>query len=181
MRYEEIKGCESNFGSLSVFKSGRHYEGAMSLGRFFPTTAAQAKRFIKDGRLDVLYKKDAAMIDEIMRKHGFEGDYCYTKSKQWVRLQNLSQFKAALAKEYGIHYLTKVQLSGGFHNCPEICIFVPTDKWESVYSFYNGVDKPVFFNEILTDSQRKRLHRHFCGMSTCCCDSYWRADIAKVD
>jgi hypothetical protein len=80
-----------------------HYKHIMSLGRCFPTTKAQAKYFIsKKFHLDFLNADDVEKIEAFLNKHGFEGDYVYTKSKLHVWLNNHNSLYKALKFEYNI-------------------------------------------------------------------------------
>jgi hypothetical protein len=91
-----------NFNCKS-YKAGSHYKFTMRLGRCFPSTAAQAKYFISKGlRLDVLNGDDVEIVESILNKHGFEGNYRFTQSKTWVRLQNNSDLHTALKLEYNL-------------------------------------------------------------------------------
>ena len=87
--------------SCNVRPARSHYKTVMRLGRIFPSTKAQADHFIKNGLgLDVLNSKDVELVEALLNKHGFEGDYKYTKSRTWVRLQNQDELHEALKKEY---------------------------------------------------------------------------------
>lgn len=89
--------------SANTYAAKSHYKFIMRLGRCVPTTRAQAKYFILQGVvLDVLNNKDVEILETIMNKHGFAGDYKYTKSKHWVRLQNTNDLCAAIKKEYAL-------------------------------------------------------------------------------
>jgi len=56
--------------------------------------------------------------------------------------------------------MTKVIVSGGFHNSDEITI--------------------LFKNNRLSIGQYKRLERHFCGIDGCVCGAVSRADIEGI-
>lgn len=87
--------------NCNTYKAGSHYKFIMRLGRCFPSTQAQAKYFISEGIcLDVLNGDDVEKVEAILNKHGFEGDYKFTKSKTWVRLQNNSDLHKALKLEF---------------------------------------------------------------------------------
>ena len=80
-----------------------HYRSLMKLGRVFPTTKSQADYFIKNNiTLDVLNMDDVILIENLMNKHGFEGNYKRTKSASWVRLKNHDDLYTALINEYSI-------------------------------------------------------------------------------
>lgn len=86
--------------NCKTYKTGRHYKSIMRLGRCFPSTPAQINYFISEEIcLDVLNGDDVEKIEAILTKHGFEGDYKFTKSKNWVRLQNNSDLHKALKSE----------------------------------------------------------------------------------
>jgi hypothetical protein len=93
--------CNSQVTSLLVAKPNQHICNALSLGRVFPTTKAQAMRVYSRGSFDVLYLLDVdTLIEPLLNKHGFTGDYNLTKSKQFCRLNNFADFKKALKLEY---------------------------------------------------------------------------------
>ncbi len=104
MKSFELNLKEENYTfSANTYPARSHYKFLMRLGRVFPTTKAQAKYFLSEGVcLDVLNCRDVEIIEELLNKHGFIGDYKYTKSEQWVRLQNDSDLHEALKKEYKI-------------------------------------------------------------------------------
>lgn len=80
-----------------------HYKFLMGLGRVFPTTKAQVKYFISENcNLDVLNYEDVQLVESLLNKHGFKGEYKYTKSQTWVRLENQSDLKKALKLEHNI-------------------------------------------------------------------------------
>jgi len=87
--------------SCNIHNAKSHYKFLMNIGRVFPTTKPQAKHFISNGIcLDVLNSRDVVIIEELLNKHGFIGEYKYTKSKTWVRLQNNTDLHKALKLEY---------------------------------------------------------------------------------
>jgi hypothetical protein len=93
--------CNSQVTSLWVAKPNRHICNALSLGRVFPTTKAQAMRVYSRGSFDVLYLLDVdTLIEPLLNKHGFAGDYNLTKSNRFCRLNNFADFKKALKAEY---------------------------------------------------------------------------------
>jgi hypothetical protein len=82
-------------------KSGSHYKFLMTMGRIFPTTLSQAKYFVSQGVcLDVLNYQDVQIVESMLNKHGYSGDYKYTKSQTWVRLINSGDLIKALKSEY---------------------------------------------------------------------------------
>jgi hypothetical protein len=75
--------------SMNIHPPKSHYKFFMRLGRVFPNTPAQAKYFISQGIcLGVLNSKDVELLEQFLNKYGFEGKYKYTKSQNFVRLQN---------------------------------------------------------------------------------------------
>ena len=91
------------FFSCNPQPAKSHYKFTMRIGRCFPSTKAQAKYFVSQGIcLDVLNFEDVEKVESILNKHGFEGDYKYTKSKTWVRLQNFTDLHKALKKEFSV-------------------------------------------------------------------------------
>lgn len=84
-------------------KSGSHYKFHMNYGQIWPTTKAQAKYFVSMGIcLSVLNYQDVQIVEAMLNKHGFVGNYKYTKSQIWVRLVNSGDLHKALKAEYGI-------------------------------------------------------------------------------
>lgn len=67
--------------------------------------------------------------------------------------------------------MKRIRLSGGFHNRPEITINVKSDG--AVKDWERG---NTAFYELLTEYQRKRLEKHFCGIKGCMCGSFMRAE-----
>lgn len=87
--------------SLSIKAHREHYEFSMSIGRFFPTTRAQALRFIANGcHIDTLGAPDVDRIEDLLNKHGYVGEYKLTKSGTWARLINVTDLAIALKLEY---------------------------------------------------------------------------------
>ena len=87
--------------NCNTYPARSHYKFIMRLGRVFPTTKAQARYFIAKGIvLDVLNGDDVEKVETMLNKHGFEGNYKFTKSKTWVRLQNTNDLYQALKKEF---------------------------------------------------------------------------------
>lgn len=64
-----------------------------------------------------------------------------------------------------------ITLYGGFHNVSSVRVRISDEDYESVK---NG-DKPVW--EALSESQEKRLDKHFCGMKDCCCGGIRNKDV----
>lgn len=98
MKAQELNLEKQGFTmSANIHKAGSHTSMLINLGRLLPTTKAQAKKF---NAFDVLNFDDVQLIESILNKHGYSGNYQYTKSKQWVRLTNTTDFVQALKKEY---------------------------------------------------------------------------------
>lgn len=100
-----MKATEINFSkdsyhmSCKTYPARSHYKFLMQMGRVWPTTAAQARNFT---HLDVLNADDVEVVEALMNKHGHKGEYTYTKSKQWVRINNDYALRAALKAEYSL-------------------------------------------------------------------------------
>jgi hypothetical protein len=74
---------------------------------------------------------------------------------------------------------TEVVLRGGFHDSPEIRIWLPRNM-EFLRATYH--DQPVevvreWVDRLISDGQRKKLEKHFCGIKGCDCGSWTRAGI----
>ncbi len=81
---------------------------------------------------------------------------------------------------------TKLTLSGGWHNCLPISVYldipeglimktaraIEEDNSEKIAYF-----REIIFTEYTSKSQRYRLWHHFCGIQDCWCCSYSVADI----
>lgn len=65
----------------------------------------------------------------------------------------------------------KITLYGGFHNSAPINIIISAEDAEEVRK---GIC-PI--TDVLTPSQRRKLDRHFCGISDCKCGGVTRATI----
>lgn len=89
--------------NCNTYPARSHYKFLMRLGRVFPKTKAQAKYFITEGIcLDVLNSDDVETVETMLKKHGYEGNYKFTKSKTRVRIQNNIDLHEALKKEYSL-------------------------------------------------------------------------------
>ena len=65
--------------------------------------------------------------------------------------------------------MKKITFFGGFHNATAININATDNQVNDLKEgFYS-------LSEILTDSQYKRLNRHFCGVRGCLCGGVIRA------
>ena len=104
MKASEIKLEKNGYTmSANLYAAKSHYKFIMKLGRVFPTTKSQAKHFISNGIcLDVLNADDVAIVESILVKNGFQGDYKFTKSQNLVRLQNNFDLQKALKKEFSL-------------------------------------------------------------------------------
>jgi hypothetical protein len=98
MKAQEIKLQKTGYNfNANCFPRGSHVSLLLSIGRCFPTCKSQA---IKWQSFDVLNYEDVQIIENLLNKHGFIGNYKETKSGNWVRLVNQNDFKLALKKEY---------------------------------------------------------------------------------
>lgn len=79
-----------------------HYKSLMRLGRVWPTTKAQARYYISCPSIDVLNYEDVQAVEALLNRHGFTGQYSYTKSGRWVRLVNNNNLITALKLEYSL-------------------------------------------------------------------------------
>lgn len=104
MKTTQFKLQESSYNfSCNVYPAKSQYKFTMSLGRVFPTTSTQARYFLQQGIcLDVLNSRDVEVVESLLNKHGFEGQYTFTKSGRWVRLVNNEALNNALKAEYSI-------------------------------------------------------------------------------
>jgi hypothetical protein len=70
---------------------------------------------------------------------------------------------------------TLITAYGGFHNSPEITIKIPA------ISEVDKVFAPEIALEKLSEFQRKKLNRHFCGIKGCECGGiYFPSVICEV-
>ena len=91
----------ANISNCITLKAKSHYKELMKLGRCLPSTPSQAKFFVSNEiRLDILNSRDVLMVETILNKHGYEGDYKFTKSTKWVRLQNNDDLIKAVQLEF---------------------------------------------------------------------------------
>ena len=67
----------------------------------------------------------------------------------------------------------KITLRGGFHNANDIRIVLPAD----VVSKLEKGEIHLILDDVLSDYQRRRLDRHFCGIKDCKCGGVVRAEI----
>lgn len=68
-----------------------------------------------------------------------------------------------------------IELSGGFHNSWPITAIVK----DADLQYYR--DGRCDLNFMLSDSQKKKLRRHFCGIAGCQCGSYMRATVVIIN
>lgn len=91
----------NGYTSLYVPKDREHISTLIALGSIFPSTQAQAKKVCKGGDLDVLYNTDVEnLIEPLLNRHGFKGEYILTKSGRFCRLVNQLDFKKSLKLEF---------------------------------------------------------------------------------
>ena len=62
---------------------------------------------------------------------------------------------------------SRIIMSGGYHNSNPIKLFVDPRFLQCFSEIY------------LSDRQKLRLEKHFCGHSDCCCGSFRRATVDK--
>lgn len=80
----------------------QHYKFLRSIGRGLPSTAAQARHFVRRPNMDILNMDDVQVIEQIMNAAGLRGVYQYTKSGRWVRLVNPCDLAKAVKVKFGI-------------------------------------------------------------------------------
>lgn len=68
----------------------------------------------------------------------------------------------------------KITLWGGFHNAPAVNVLIPEYAYENLCL---GIET---LQDVLSDAQRARMDRHFCGIKGCTCMSYHRALWGKA-
>lgn len=102
MRKEDIHWIElgiTNFSAIPI-PSGFPYKILMNKGKAFPVSRTQALFFVKMGcLLGELNSEDVRVIELLMNKHGFVGNYRYS-SKGRVKLVNAAELDKALMMEY---------------------------------------------------------------------------------
>ena len=67
--------------------------------------------------------------------------------------------------------MKKITLYGGFHNVNDVDVEVTESQYEDIREGLSPL------TDILTDSQIKRLDKHFCGVSDCKCGGVARAKV----
>lgn len=101
MKSNEIIWNEKDNFVFNTKESTGQYKFVMGFGRRLPATKAQAKHFVKEGIcLDVLNNIDVERVEKILNDAGFVGEYQYTKSKRWVRLQNNGDLHKAIRVKF---------------------------------------------------------------------------------
>jgi hypothetical protein len=101
MKASEVKLQSLVSGGFTTMAPNSHYKFLMELGRVFPSNKSQANFFVAKGVcLEPTGMKGVEAIENLLNKHGMEGEYQFTKSKQWVRLLNNSDLHRALILEY---------------------------------------------------------------------------------
>ena len=101
--------------STNIFPPRSHIGDIMRLGRVFPTTKAQAIKFVRLGcYLDILNMDDILHIEEFINQYGFEGGYTLTKNKKSARASIMTQsdFGASLKVHFGLVKNTQKFLEG---------------------------------------------------------------------
>ena len=64
-------------------------------------------------------------------------------------------------------------LSGGFHNSPDVIIFIKGSRPPT---------EPIsdFLARKMSEEQQKKLEEHFCGIASCSCGSWTRAAMEEL-
>ena len=76
--------------------------------------------------------------------------------------------------------MKKIKLFGGYHNVEKISIEVSDENFGILKKEYDNkpYDQCIIKGEdldgFLSDGQRRRLDKHFCGIGGCTCGSYYR-------
>jgi hypothetical protein len=102
MKASEVKLKDDGFRfNTRIFQSRSHYKDLMRSGKVLPHTKAQVRYFVSNKvSLGVLNLGDVKVVEDILARNGFSGDYKYTKNKVWVRLQNPEHLIEAFKLEY---------------------------------------------------------------------------------
>lgn len=101
MKATEIQWTSKENYYFSTTEHTGHYKFLMSMGRYFPCNKNQAIFFVKNRIvLSVLNSKDVEKVESVLNEAGLEGDYRYTKSNIWVRLQNHEDLYKALRVKF---------------------------------------------------------------------------------
>lgn len=66
--------------------------------------------------------------------------------------------------------MARIEVSGGFHDADPIMVRIPLRVWASQMSYLS----------MLSDGQRKRVQKHFCGIPSCTCGGAARATWTLV-
>ena len=92
--------------SLISVKGGQHYKDLLGKIVFLPSTSAQAKKHVSHIKnksyKDLLMCGQWFGIEQLLNKHGLQGDYSLTKSQTMCRLTNISDYCTALKLEFKI-------------------------------------------------------------------------------
>lgn len=95
-----------NQSSLISVNGRQHYQGLLGNIVFMPSTIAQAKKHVNHIKnksyKDLLMCGQWFGIEQLLNKHGLQGDYSLTKSKTMCRLTNISDYCTALKLEFKI-------------------------------------------------------------------------------
>lgn len=70
-----------------------------------------------------------------------------------------------------------ITLEGGFHNSKATTVTINIPNIDLPLEGFQGRDIDELY---ISESQIKRLNRHFCGISGCKCGGYLRAEITKI-
>ena len=104
MNKEKIKWVKIEIVNFSAnpIPNGYPFKELMKKGKVFPTSKSQAREFVQMGyMLASLNNEDVRVVEWLLNKYGFKGNYEYTKSNR-VRLINHFDLDKALKLEYGL-------------------------------------------------------------------------------
>lgn len=69
----------------------------------------------------------------------------------------------------------RILMEGGVHNCNPVGIWLQVSQLQIEDFFRSSKSLDEIVEETLSDEQRQRLERYFCGIKGCRCGSYHRA------
>lgn len=103
LRASDIYGIGS-CNNLKIQKCPHEHNSILiDIGRLIPTHKAQAKRVAQKGIApDIMNMGDVEIIEAMMNKNGFAGQYKYTRSRNYVRLINYCDWHTSLKKEFNV-------------------------------------------------------------------------------
>lgn len=87
--------------NLRSYPAGSHTRDIMKMGRTLPCCKSQVQYYVSNVfEIDVLNREDVEKLEMLLNKHGLYGEYKWTKSGRWVRIQNINDVHKALKLEY---------------------------------------------------------------------------------